>query len=189
MIRRLPWRAGLLALAVLVAGTGNALAHALPGSVISLRQQGVELQLTIRFPVEDLIIAAPELAGLAEVVPGQPLPRRMTRDVTRYLGRHLALTQSGAPLGLTLAEAHVQPAYHEHIGNFASLVSQWSIQIPETQPGTLLLEYDAVMHEVRNHRATVQWLGQDGIARQIAEFGYFSAAKGIPLDRGPADQK
>jgi len=39
-----------------------------------------------------------------------------------------------------------------------------------------------VMHEVRNHRATVRFLMQNRDARQIAEFGFLDAEKGIPLD-------
>lgn len=177
-------RSSLLAFAMLAGGAGSVQAHALPGSVLLLRQDGSELQLTIQFPLEDLIIAAPELAALEEVKADTPLSQEMADRLDRYLGRHLALTEGGISLPLTLSKAHIQPAFHDHLGHFMLVVSQWNVAGIETDPSSLVLKYDAVMHEVRNHRATVQWLSQNSGARPIAEFGYFDADKGIPLNLG-----
>ena len=62
------------------------------------------------------------------------------------------------------------------------IVTQWRTASIEIEPNSLVLKYDAVMHEVRNHRATVRFLMQNRDARQIAEFGFFDAEKSIPLD-------
>jgi hypothetical protein len=35
------------------------------------------------------------------------------------------------------------------------VVSKWNVAATETVPSSLVLEYDTVMHEVRNHRAIV----------------------------------
>lgn len=176
------WRSSLLALATIVGFTGVVLAHALPGSVILLRQQGSTLHLTVQFPAEDLIIAAPELVVLEEVTAGQPLPKELAAALARYLGRHLSVAEDGVPLALTMTDARLQSSYHEHLGHFALIVSQWEIPGAGSDPTSLVLTYDAVMHEVRNHRAKVQWIDQDGTSRPISEFGYYSEAGGIPLD-------
>lgn len=182
MIWRCFLRSSLLAFAMLTGGAGNVLAHALPGSVLLLRQDGAELQLTIQFPLDDFIIAAPELAALKEVKADTPLSKEMADRLASYLGRHFSLTEGGAPLVLTLSHARIQTAYHDHLGHFMLIVSQWDATGIETEPSSLVLKYDAVMHEVRNHRATVRLLSQNSDARPIAEFGFFDAPKGIPLD-------
>ncbi|TDL90870.1 hypothetical protein [Meridianimarinicoccus aquatilis] len=174
-------RSNLLALAVFICGTGAVLAHALPGSVLLLRQQGSALQLTVQFPVDDLIIAAPELSALEGLPSGQPLPQELAAALARYLGRHLAVTKETSPLDLTMTDARVQSTYHDHLGDFALVVSQWQMTGAGDRSTPLILTYDAVMHEVRNHRAAVHWIEQNGESRQISEFGYFGAANGIPL--------
>ncbi len=178
MIRGVRWRPVLLALAVLVGSAGGVLAHALPGSVLLLRQQKERLRLTVQFPLEDLVIAAPELAVLEEVTPGDPLPQEMAARFGGYLLEHMELTGADGVLPLTLAGAVVQPAYHDHLGHFLLVVSEWDV----TGRAPTVLNYDAVMHEVRSHRAMVQWVAGDGGARPVAEFGYFGADGGVPLD-------
>lgn len=183
------WRYGLLALAVLFGFSGVVLAHALPGSVLSLRQQGAALQLTVQFPVEDLIIAAPELSGLEEVMPGQPLPTELAAAFARYLARHLSVTKDAAPLDLKMTDAEIQASYHDHLGHFALIVSQWNLTGTGNDSTSLRMTYDAVMHEVRNHRAEVRWVEQNGEFLPVAEFGYFGATGGIALDLGAVGQE
>ncbi|WP_424930206.1 hypothetical protein [Amaricoccus tamworthensis] len=177
-----PWRPVLLALAVLVGSAGGVLAHALPGSVLLLRQQEDGLRLTIRFPLEDLVIAAPELAVLEEVTPGDPLPQEMAERFGGYLLEHMELTGADGVLPLTLAGAMVQPAYHDHLGHFLLVVSEWNVAGGAGGNAHLVLNYDAVMHEVRSHRATVQWIARDGETRPVAEFGYHGADGGVRLN-------
>ncbi|WP_424933507.1 hypothetical protein [Amaricoccus macauensis] len=183
------WRAALLGLAMLAGSINGVWAHALPGSVLLLSQQGSTLQLTIQFPAEDLIIAAPELEGLEEVAAGQPLPPELAVALSRYLEQHLSLTENGDPLAPTMTDARVRSTYHDHLGHFALVVSQWHMTVAGDRSTPLVLTYDAVMHEVRNHRATVQWIGQNGASRPVAEFGLFSATDGISLDPRLAAQE
>ena len=185
MTERLAWRAcrvGLLALCVLVSGPGAVLAHALPGSVLLLQPQEAGLQLTIQFPLEDLLIAAPELAALEEATSEGPLRLETAELFNQYTQRHLSLTEDDTTLPLTLAEVRLQSTYHEHLGHFMLVISQWDVANVTSEPSSLVLNYDAVMHEVRNHRATVQWLAQDGALRQVAEFGLSRTEDGILLD-------
>lgn len=175
------WRSGLLALVVFIGSIGAVLAHALPGSVLLLRQQGSTLQLTIQFPLDDLIVAAPELSALDGLPSGQPLPQELDAALALYLGHHLAVTKAASPLGLTMTDARIQSTYHDHLGHFALVVSQWQMADDGDRSTPLILTYDAVMHEVRNHRATLRWIEDDGESHPISEFGYFGAADGIAL--------
>lgn len=181
------WRSCLLAFAVFVGCAGAVLAHALPGSVLLLRKQGSALQLTVQFPVEDLIIAAPDLHDLEALPPNQPLPQELAAALARYLERHLSVTKDAVPINLTMIDARIQSTYHDHLGHFALIVSQWQITDAWDRSTPLLLTYDAVMHEVRNHRAMVQWIEHDGKSRPISEFGYLGAADGTLLYRPPID--
>ena len=176
------WRASMFAFAAMVCLAGGALAHALPGSVLSLRLQGGLLQLTLQFPVEDLIIAAPEFVALEDVEAGQSVSEELTDELTRYLSRHLSVSENGVSLDLNMTDVRLQPAHLDHLGQFTLLVSQWEMMGAEKDSTPLELSYDAVMHEVRNHRATVQWIEPNGDLRLISEFGYFDAANGVLLD-------
>ncbi|MDB6179530.1 hypothetical protein PAF17_18810 [Paracoccus sp. Z330] len=176
------WRSGLLALVVFIGSIGAVLAHALPGSVLLLRQQGSALQLTIQFPLDDLIVAAPELSALEAVAAGQPWPQELITALARYLERHLLVTEEDAPLDLTMTDARIQSTYHGHLGQFSLVVSQWHVTGSVDRSPRLVLTYDAVMHEVRNHRAAVLWGEQNGELRPISEFGYLGAADGVPLN-------
>ncbi len=177
----------MLAVAVLAGSAGAVLAHALPGSVLLLRKQGDALELTIQFPVEDLVVAAPDLAALEALPAGQPVRQDLSAALGRYLGQHLSVTEDAAPLNLTMIDARIQSAYHDHLGHFALIVSQWRIEDVGDLSTAPTLTYDAVMHEVRNHRATVLWNGPDGGTHQISEFGYLDAGEGtalVPPDDG-----
>jgi len=50
-----------------------------------------------------------------------------------------------------------------------------------------LLQYDAVMHEVRNHHAAMEWLARDGEARRMAKLGFFHSTHGIRLNLRKAE--
>ncbi len=182
MTWRIAWHTGLLALSVLASGSGAVLAHALPGSVLLLQPQEAGLQLTIQFPLEDLLIAAPELAALEEEKDEEPLRPATTERLNRYIQRHLSLTENDTTLPLTLADVRLQSTYEESVGHFMLVVSQWTVANVTSKSASLVLNYDAVMHEVRNHRATVQWLARDGALRQVAEFGLSRTADGVLLD-------
>jgi hypothetical protein len=182
------WRAFLLALIVFAGGAGGIRAHALPGSTLTLQQEGAKVRLTVQFPLEDLVIAAPDLAALNEAKLGVALPQKLTDDLAQYLKLHLEIGQGDAPLTLTLSDARIEPSFNQHLGYFMLVVSQWDVATPTPDPASFELKYDAVMHEVRNHRATVQWLAQDGTERKIAEFGFYDAMKGIALDLRAAKQ-
>ncbi|MDI6003241.1 hypothetical protein [Cobetia marina] len=205
MSRRASWRTALLALAVISLGNGasgaggglieTAHAHALPGSVLTFEQQPQHtLHLTLQFPREDLLIAAPELAALGEQTPGQPLPQPLVDQLGDYLSHHLALSEDGDTLPMTLTEAHLESTYQPQLGDYVLVITKWNVKTEKPEPDSLLLKYDAVMHEVRNHRADVYWQTPDGDTRPLAGFGFFHSAHGVRLNlqkarQGPPEQE
>ncbi|QPM90446.1 hypothetical protein [Pseudooceanicola algae] len=182
MTWRLSTRAALLALALQVGAGGAALAHPLPGSELLLQQQTADsLHLTIRFPLEDLLVAAPDLAALEKVAPEAPLSQEMIDGLAAYLGQHLSVTEGDAPLPRALTGAHLQATHQDHLGDFTEVVTEWEFANAGTDPASVVLQYDAVMHEVRNHRANVQWLAEGATPRVIENFGFRRARRGIRL--------
>lgn len=209
MTRSSPWRAALLTLAVMIGGAtlgGNGMgisgfgisgmgivqtahAHALPGSVLTFEQQPQDtLHLTLKFPREDLLIAAPELATLGEQAPGQPLPQPLVDQLGDYLSHHLALSEDGDSLPLRLNEAHLTSTYQPQLGDYVLVITEWNVTTEKAEPDSLLLKYDAVMHEVRNHRADVYWQTPDGATRPLAGFGFFHSSHGVRLNLHKARQ-
>ncbi|MDN2655681.1 hypothetical protein OW493_04410 [Cobetia sp. 14N.309.X.WAT.E.A4] len=200
MSRRASWRTALLALAVISLGNGasgaggglieTAHAHALPGSVLTFEQQPQHtLHLTLQFPREDLLIAAPELAALGDAKPGAPLAQALTDQLGDYLNQHLALSKDGDALPLTLTEAHLASTYQPQLGDYVLVITEWNVTTEKAEPDSLLLKYDAVMHEVRNHRADVYWQTFDGETRPLAGFGFFHSAHGVRLNLQKARQE
>ncbi|MFP5301711.1 hypothetical protein R2R70_10855 [Cobetia sp. SIMBA_158] len=215
MTRCSPWRAALFTLAVMIGGATlgangmgisgfgisgmgiiqSAHAHALPGSTLIFEQQPQHtLKLTLQFPREDLLIAAPELAALGDAKPDAPLPQALTDQLGDYINQHLALSKDGDALPLTLTEAHLSSTYQPQLGDYLLVVTQWDVNTEEAEPDSLLLKYDAVMHEVRNHRAEVEWQTSEGDTRLMADFGFFHSAHGVRLDlrkarQGPVEQE
>ncbi|BBO55094.1 hypothetical protein ACFO0O_04725 [Cobetia amphilecti] len=204
MTRSSPWRAALLTLAVMIGGiaTGisgmgvsgmgiiqSAHAHALPGSTLIFQQQPQHtLKLTLQFPREDLLIAAPQLAALGDAKPDAPLAQTLTDQLSDYLNQHLALSKDGDALPLTLTEAHLTSTYQPQLGDYLLVVTQWNVKTEQADLDSLLLKYDAVMHEVRNHRAEVEWQTPAGDTRLLADFGFFHSAHGVRLDLRKARQ-
>lgn len=200
MSRRASWCTALLVLAVISLGNGasgaggglieTAHAHALPGSVLTFQQQPQDtLHLTLQFPREDLLIAAPELAALGEQAPGQPLPQPLVDQLGDYLRHHLALSEDGDSLPMTLTEARLASTYQPQLGDYVLVITEWNVKTEKPEPDSLLLKYDAVMHEVRNHRADVYWQTPDGDTRPLAGFGFFHSAHGARLNLQKAKQE
>ncbi|MEO1871828.1 MAG: hypothetical protein ABGX76_01510, partial [Cobetia sp.] len=144
MIRSSPWRAALLTLAVMIGGTTlgangmrisgmgiiqSAHAHALPGSTLIFQQQPQHtLKLTLQFPREDLLIAAPQLAALGDANPDAPLAQALIDQLGDYLSQHLALSKDGDALPLTLTEAHLTSTYQPQLGDYLLVVTQWDVK-------------------------------------------------------------
>lgn len=177
---RPPLRAIALAFSLLAAGCGPVLAHSLPGSVLTLWQEEAQLDLSVILPLEELIVAAPEFRDLDGLPPGQDLFPENIERVAAYFADHLELRKDAADLPLTVMRATIGTDENSHVGTYKTLNVRFASPLPAPDAALpLTLVYDAVMHEVRNHRASVYW-GQPGTdSREVAEFG-FQAADGTP---------
>ncbi|SOH94209.1 hypothetical protein SAMN06273572_103239 [Monaibacterium marinum] len=167
MMRKLWGRVIIPALMLFIASTGGATAHALPGSLISMWQAQQQLHLSVELALEDLLIAAPSLAPLGDITVPQDLSAQQTEAIAAYFADHLTLHDAT----LTLISATLQAGENAHVGQYTLLIATFTTPM-NGDPFPMTLTYDAVMHEVRNHRATIYW-GQSGTDQQgLADFGF-----------------
>jgi len=146
-----------LSLGLALCGT-QGLAHALPGTSLTIRAEAEATLLTITLPLHELDLAMPDGTGLGSDPATGPVPEGARERIAAYLATHLAVaTASAEDLDLRLAEARLERAQDDHVGAYDLLV------IDLTAPAAafpLTLRYDAIMHEVRNHRAAVHLQAQ-----------------------------
>ena len=103
----------------------------------------------------------------------QDLPADDNRRLGRYLAGHLALKQGSETLPWTIERARLQSVRTDDAGMYTQLALFMTSHVPvSNNADAMTLHYDAIMHEVRNHRATVYWLSPDSNTSTIARFGY-----------------
>ncbi|MEP1554089.1 MAG: hypothetical protein ABJJ44_14400 [Paraglaciecola sp.] len=156
--------------------SNSALAHALPGSNLTFYQKNNLLKLSLSFPLEDLVIAAPQFAKFQEIPANQDVPKTQVASLAVYFNEHLQLQHETKPLPYTLDRASVHMAQTHNAGSFMVLQLECSFRTNnEASVFPMRLRYDAVMHEVRTHKAAVYWLPpKDGTPINIARFRYNS---------------
>ena len=165
-------RACALALLVWTVSLNAALAHALPGSVLTFSQDAHTVQLQIELALEDLVVASPRFDTLVDAPVGD-LDAAALRSLNEYFEDHLkVLTAANAALSMQVESGTLSLGDDLHAGTFQLLTVLVTGQITNEEIWPIRLTYDAVMHEVRNHRASVFWQGSDANPVRLAEFGY-----------------
>jgi len=150
-----------------------AFGHSLPDSKLTFTKSEQQLNLSISFPLEDLLLASPDLSEINQVTVGSALSLQLQDQLESYIIAHLRLQQSNTDLPITFVSASVESAENEHVGLYKLLLSH--LTLPGVVDGNvfpLTLSYDAVMHEIRNHRATVFWESSTSGKIVLAEFGF-----------------
>lgn len=132
-------------------------AHPLPGSTITLSVDARDLQLAIAMPLDELNLALPDGAIIASPLDGGLLASDQLEQLTRYFDAHLAIQFEGSnPVKAKLTQARIDVADDEDIGAYDLLVMDMAVPVADNRPPlSVTLIYDAVMHQVRNHIATV----------------------------------
>lgn len=163
----------MLLVLVMASAANTSIAHSLPDSVLSFSPVKGQLSLIISVPVTELVIAAPELEPLTLESDTQELPQAITRLISNYFADHIDLIQASDTLTIELAQATINNAHNEHVGDYNVLDAYFFVMHQQDTKLSLplTLRYDAVMHEIRNHRAAVFWSEPDQQAKAIARFG------------------
>jgi hypothetical protein len=155
---------------------GAVLGHALPGTMISLDVSGADVVLQATVPLEELILALPAARGI-----GQSLTAADEQMLLDYFARHArVLNGDDVPFNLADAGFYLIEAQNDHVGVFRALVADIRFEAPmDADVRDLRLEYDVVIHHVRNHKAGVMRKdsGTDIPAGVIA---YDFALKAVP---------
>lgn len=166
-------RAIVFALLVSICNFGTAYAHSLPGTVLIFSRDGAELKATIEVALEDLVIAFPEIASLEDKPSLGGLSSADLAQLRAYFSQHIALQSNSVDLQVSLSHARLRQAENDHVGEFVQMVADLTVALPlSDQTPPLVLFYDAVMHEVRSHSATVYWRDSTDDLRALAEFRY-----------------
>lgn len=167
------WRAVLLVSQLTFGLASAAQAHSLPGSVLVFSQADQNLDLSITLAVHDLEIAAPQFASFSDAPVPYDLPAGSIVLLAEYLGNHLLVQHEGTDLPLTISNASLGTAAHEDVGTYKTLVIALTSPVDSgSDIFPLTIRYDAVMHEVRNHRAQVYWAEPNKDQMRLAEFGF-----------------
>ncbi|MEP3673829.1 hypothetical protein [Sulfitobacter sp.] len=180
-------RGAILACFMWVSAVGAAFTHGLPGSVLTLSQTEGMLDLEVQIPLEELVIAGPALRVLEDVPRDQGVSEDQRDLLATYFRDHLALERGEGPLPLSLERASLRSVQHHDVGSYDLLVLDFTAVLsdPKQEIFPLTLFYDAVMHEVRSHKATVYWSEDDADPVGLARFLYRptdGAMQGIRLD-------
>ncbi len=163
-------RAIWLALFLTFSSFNWAAAHGLPRSVLMFAETDA-VHLTITLPLEDLAIAETSFAPLMDHPLDTPLSGPDLAVLTTYFIDHLIIEQNNSPVANTLDSAILEQAFDEHLGHYTLLILSFETSSLDAS-ASFLLTYDAIMHEVRNHRAQVVWSLPDAAPYPIADFGY-----------------
>ncbi|MEP0072737.1 MAG: hypothetical protein ABJE79_08535 [Marinomonas sp.] len=177
MMIRKSRQALVLAVVLLTGLVTNAHGHSLPGSVLvfseEMQQQESQLTLKVTFPLEDMIIASNKL----EMIQGAPINQALSEQATQlladYFSQHMKVQKDQQDLPFTLQKAELNKAYHHDLGEYILVVSYFTAPKPEGgKLFPLILSYDAVMHEIRSHRATVYWQETNGDQQKLVRFRF-----------------
>ena len=166
----------------------SASAHPLPSSIVTYSVDADSIDLTVTIPLHELALALPAVRVLGKAPAEGPVAANLTPQLATYFDDHVALLAvDQSRLALGMASAKITGATHEDIGPYSLLVVDLSAPLlPGQNAFPPTLTYDAVMHEVRNHRAEVflQRSGQHpqaiGVIRFDPDLGA-SAPLALPL--------
>ncbi|MDO6557820.1 hypothetical protein [Paraglaciecola chathamensis] len=156
----------------------NGLAHGLPSSSLTFSRDLKQVNLTISFPLEDLIIASAGFKALEHLAANNSMPEKLLASLDTYLKAHFEMRHDSTHIPFTLESAYLEMKTHHDVGTYVSVVSELRLAISKGESVfPMNLRYDALMHEIRTHRANVYWLEPGLNAQRMAGFGFYSKGK------------
>lgn len=170
----------------LTALTCSVNAHSLPGSELVFKDVDPKAVLSLSFPLEEFIIAAPELDFIERASNLGDLTNVEKSQLNKYFSQHIQLKpvndqSKHAFLSPSLHSLIVTEAFNEHVGNYKRVKVQFSLDIGRLQRDLfpLALRYDAIMHEIRSHRVAVFFKSAQSGKTKLTDFVY-SETNGNP---------
>lgn len=165
----------------------TAAAHPLPETRITISTGGGDLVLTVAVPVPELNLAMQD--GLGDAPPSGPVPPAQLAKLSAYFGAHLGVSMADVgALNMRLRGASIIDAASTETGHFDLVTMDFAAPLPmDIGIFPMTLRYDAVMHQVRNHRADVFWARQDQPTLQLGQIKFDQKlGKTVPLILDPA---
>lgn len=176
---RLKRRAFALAFALITFPSSYVFAHALPGSVLIFSHEQEKLSVKLQVSLDDLTHVLPAVEPLENAAVPQQVSDDFSKTIDAYIGEHLSVWRGRGRLDLILQNVSLQSAANDHFEEFFVLVASYEVDFPDFgDTSALTLAYDAVMHEIRSHSATVYWAQTNQVPNGIVNFGYnFASGK------------
>ncbi|MGL4404297.1 MAG: hypothetical protein ACRCT6_00930 [Notoacmeibacter sp.] len=156
-----------------------AFAHPLPESIVTIVPRDTKVEVKLSIPVKELILAEPKLRGLAHVEGHGPLSHDLLEVLSAYLNQHIAIVPADqSVLELKVRSAAVLVTKTEHVDRFQLLIAELEASMASDQePFPATFTYDAVLHEVRSHRATVWIAGLNTEPTLLGKLKFLKAEK------------
>lgn len=167
--------AGSVALMIAGLFSSPAFAHSMPDTQIIVARSPDEITLTIRASLEDLGLVMTDAPDTdAVLTPAEEAALRA------YFMEHTRIdTAEGTALPVNIEGMRLIEGHHADVGIFEEVLV--TAKAPVAAGEALVLRYDAILHEVANHRALVY--GADGTRLGILRFDLSAkAATVLPLD-------
>ena len=159
-------------------------AHALPGSELVFKEVSSKPGITLSFPLEDFLIAAPHLSFVANLSSLTALSDGETARLTDYFSKHLVIARKKQRVRYSLQSINVSDAFNEHVGDYKRVTVRFTLSsehVLDDRFFPLELQFDAIMHEIRSHRTTVFFEpSKRGKKLKLAQFVY-QEKDGTPL--------
>lgn len=132
---------------------GDASAHPMPNSVITISLADDGARLDVAIPLPDLRLALP--ASIPATADLRLEPHRTA--LIDYLTAHTALQSNGAVVRPVVESVAVDESVDENVGRYQELrVRMFAAAGPRFAPHGFALNYDAVMHQVPTHYTLVR---------------------------------
>ena len=167
--------AGSVAMLIAALFSSPAFGHSMPDTQIILARDSEAITLTIRASLEELGLVMTDAPDTDAVL--TPTEEAALRA---YFTEHTRIDKAeGTALPVKIEELRLIEGHHADIGIFEEVLVIVEAPVPAGE--ALVLRYDAILHEVANHRALVY--GVDGTRLGILRFDLSAkAATVLPLD-------
>lgn len=145
---------------------GEASAHPMPNSVITISLADAGARFDVAIPLPDLRLALP--ASIPATADLRLEPQRTA--LIDYLTAHTALESTGAVVRPVVESVAVDESVDENVGRYQELrVRMFAAAGPRFAPREFSLHYDAVIHQVPTHYTMVRVVQDSHAARLAAQ--------------------
>ena len=171
----------------LVAFAFSVSAHSLPGSELVFKDINSKTGITLSFPLEEFVIAAPHLKFVENASNLGDLTSNEANQLARYFNQHFKVKsvnegQKNQFIPPSLHSIEINDRFNEHVGHYRRVEVLFALASNALTYNSLFpvaLHFDAILHEIRSHRVAVFYEDKQNRKIKLVDFVY-SEADGKP---------